>query len=54
MSGEGVRSVASASVARGEHMMLKVLKLSGLKRVTDDMMEALGKAAPFLEVLDLS
>lgn len=54
MNGEGVRSVAEASVARGEYMMLKVLRLAGLRRVTDAMMRALGKAAPYLEVLDIS
>ncbi|KAH9929755.1 uncharacterized protein B0H18DRAFT_953464 [Fomitopsis serialis] len=30
------------------------LRLSGLKHISDDTMEALGKAAPALEVLDLS
>ncbi|CAL1694406.1 unnamed protein product [Somion occarium] len=54
MTGEGVLSVASAAVRRGEHMHLKELRLAGLKRVTDAMMAALGRAAPLLEVLDLS
>lgn len=51
---EGIRSVATAAVARGEYIPLKELRLSGLKGVNDDMMAALGRAAPFLEVLDLS
>lgn len=54
MDGEGIRSVAAAAVARGERVGLKELRLSGLKGVTDGMLAALGRAAPFLEVLDLS
>lgn len=54
MSGEGIRSAASCAVARGEHIQLKQLRLSGLRKVSDETMHMLGKAAPFLEVLDLS
>ncbi|KAF7791608.1 hypothetical protein EIP86_002625 [Pleurotus ostreatoroseus] len=54
LTGGGIKSVATKAVARGEHMLLKELRLSGLRRVSDVMMEALGKAAPLLEVLDLS
>ncbi|KAI0073961.1 RNI-like protein [Panus rudis PR-1116 ss-1] len=54
MSGEGVYRVALAAVDREESMLLKELRLGGLKRVSDNMMAALGRAAPFLEVLDLS
>ena len=54
MTAEGIRSVASAAVARGEHILVKDLRLSGLRGVNDGMMAALGRAAPFLEVLDLS
>ncbi|GBE77542.1 predicted protein [Sparassis crispa] len=54
MDGDGVHCLASTRLARKEHLPLKVLRLSGLKRVTDDMMACLGKAAPDLEVLDLS
>ncbi|KAF7367256.1 hypothetical protein MSAN_00787500 [Mycena sanguinolenta] len=50
----GIRSLATAAVARGEYLTLKELRLSGLKHVDDDMMAALGRAAPYLEVLDLS
>ncbi|EIW64147.1 RNI-like protein [Trametes versicolor FP-101664 SS1] len=54
LDGEGIRSLASSTLLRGETLRLKVLRLSGLKRVTDEMMQRLGKAAPDLEVLDLS
>ncbi|PSS29660.1 hypothetical protein PHLCEN_2v2808 [Hermanssonia centrifuga] len=53
MDGEGIRAAAMIAVTRGEPMALKDLRLTGLKRVTDSMMSALGKAAPYLEVLDL-
>lgn len=54
MDAEGIRSVAATAVSRGEQIELKELRLPGLKGVNDDMMSALGRAAPFLEVLDLS
>ncbi|KAK7686684.1 hypothetical protein QCA50_010284 [Cerrena zonata] len=54
MNGEGVLSASSAAVKRGEYMQLKQLRLSGLERVSDEMMRTLGRAAPYLEVLDLS
>lgn len=54
LTGEGIRSVATKANERGEHMLLKDLRLSGLKRTSDAMMAALGRAAPLLEVLDLS
>ncbi|KAH9849268.1 RNI-like protein [Lenzites betulinus] len=54
LDGEGIRSLASCTLLQGETLRLKVLRLSGLKRVTDEMMQRLGKAAPDLEVLDLS
>ncbi|OSD03353.1 RNI-like protein [Trametes coccinea BRFM310] len=54
LDGEGIRSLASSTLLRGETLRLKALKLGGLKRVTDEMMQRLGKAAPNLEVLDLS
>ncbi|KAJ7070545.1 hypothetical protein C8F01DRAFT_1106831 [Mycena amicta] len=50
----GIRNLASTFVERGEYMPLKELRLSGLKHVDDSSMAALGRAAPFLEVLDLS
>ncbi|TFK41893.1 hypothetical protein BDQ12DRAFT_677339 [Crucibulum laeve] len=54
MDAEGIRCMAVAALARREHLRLKTLRLCGLKHVSDAMMRALGKAAPFLEVLDLS
>ncbi|KAJ7216784.1 hypothetical protein B0H12DRAFT_1329471 [Mycena haematopus] len=54
MDAGGIRSLAMAAVARGEYLALKELRLSALKHVDDAMMAALGRAAPYLEVLDLS
>ncbi|KAF8167417.1 hypothetical protein B0H34DRAFT_644984 [Crassisporium funariophilum] len=53
MDATGVRALAVASAARGEHLPLKELRMSGLRHVTDSMMMALGRAAPYLEILDL-
>ncbi|KAJ6486102.1 RNI-like protein [Mycena vitilis] len=50
----GVRSLAAKAALRKEDLPLKELRLSGLKYVDDNMMAALGRAAPYLEVLDLS
>ncbi|KAJ7508584.1 hypothetical protein B0H11DRAFT_1848201 [Mycena galericulata] len=50
----GIRNLAVAAESRGEYLLLKELRLSGLKHVDDNTMAALGRAAPFLEVLDLS
>ncbi|CAA7268101.1 unnamed protein product [Cyclocybe aegerita] len=54
MDAEGIRSLAVAALLRREYLQLKELRVSGLKHVTDKMMRALGRAAPYLEVLDLS
>ena len=54
MDADGVRGLASAALSRGELLLLRELRLSGLKNIDDSMMRALGKAAPYLEVLDLS
>jgi F-box/leucine-rich repeat protein 2/20 len=54
MDADGIRCLATAAIARGEHLLLKELRLSGLKHANDAMMHTLGKAAPYLEVLDLS
>lgn len=54
ITGEGIEAYAAAVLDRGDTLELKELRLSGLKRVTDEMMALLGKAAPDLEVLDLS
>ncbi|EMD42296.1 hypothetical protein CERSUDRAFT_79884, partial [Gelatoporia subvermispora B] len=54
LTGDGIKSLADAALARNEPLRLKELRLSGLKRVTDEMMAALGKVTPALEVLELS
>ncbi|KAG6879004.1 hypothetical protein C0992_005986 [Termitomyces sp. T32_za158] len=54
MDARGVESMAIAALNRGDHLLLKELRVSGLRSIDDDMMTALGKAAPYLEVLDLS
>ena len=54
VDGEGVRILAQAALDRGETLRLKVLRLNWLNRVSDEMMRALGRATPDLEVLDLS
>ena len=54
MDANGIQALAAAAINRREHLPLKELRLSGLKNATDSMMTALGKAAPYLEVLDLS
>ncbi|KAJ7729242.1 hypothetical protein DFH07DRAFT_756911 [Mycena maculata] len=50
----GIRSLAMTAESRGEYLLLKELRLSGLKHIDDNTMAALGHAAPYLEVLDLS
>lgn len=54
VDGHGIRSFISAGLNRGNHLPLKELRASGLKRVNDEVLATLGKGAPFLEVLDLS
>ncbi|KAF8807936.1 RNI-like protein [Phlegmacium glaucopus] len=54
MDASGIQALAVAATNRREHLLLRELRLSGLKMVTDSMMAALGKATPNLEVLDLS
>ncbi|KAF8625193.1 hypothetical protein AX15_005498 [Amanita polypyramis BW_CC] len=54
MDAEGIRSMAYTAFCKGEHLKLKTLRVSGLKNISDGMMSTLGKAAPYLEVLDLS
>ena len=51
---DGIRCMASTALRKGSHLRLKSLRISGLKNVSDSMMSVLGKAAPYLEVLDLS
>lgn len=54
MDADGINFLARAANRRGEHLKLKELRLSGLMNVDDAMMSELARAAPFLEVLDLS
>lgn len=54
MDASGIQALADSAINHQAHLRLKELRLSGLKNVTDSMMAALGKAAPYLEVLDLS
>ncbi len=54
MDAEGIRHLARTTLAQGEYLRLKELKISGLKHMDDATMRVLGKAAPYLQVLDLS
>ena len=54
IDGEGIRAFGAAVLARGARLPLKDLRLSGLQDISDDVLATLGKAAPHLEVLDLS
>lgn len=54
IDGDGVCAFGAAVVARGARLALKELRLCGLAMVDDDTLATLGKAAPHLEVLDLS
>ena len=54
LTGAGIRSFASSAATCAKLLPLIELRLSGLKGITDGMLSALGKAAPYLEVLDLS
>ncbi|KAF5352703.1 hypothetical protein D9756_005857 [Leucocoprinus leucothites] len=54
MNAEGIRHFARTTLAQGEVLRLKELRISGLKHMDDATMRVLGKAAPHLEVLDLS
>ncbi|KAF8203999.1 RNI-like protein [Pholiota molesta] len=54
VDGHGVSALTVFALMRKEHLPLKELRISGLKYITDGMMQSLGKAMPHLEVLDLS
>lgn len=54
MDAEGIRCLAQTTLAQRECLRLKELRVSGLKHMDDATMQVLGKAAPRLEVLDLS
>ena len=51
---EGLRSYFAAAMDRDEVLRLKDLRVSGLKRVDDGLLEKMGRTCPELEVLDLS
>ncbi|KIY50686.1 RNI-like protein, partial [Fistulina hepatica ATCC 64428] len=55
MDASGIRAWCNAVLLRcGERLCLTELRVCGLKHVDDAMMAALGRAAPNLEILDLS
>ncbi|KAF9451400.1 hypothetical protein P691DRAFT_663285 [Macrolepiota fuliginosa MF-IS2] len=54
MDAEGIRCLGQTMLAQAETLRLKELRVSGLKYMDDVTMRVLGKAAPDLEVLDLS
>jgi F-box and leucine-rich repeat protein 2/20 len=54
LSGAGIRRMSDSVTIRGGRLRMKELRLSGINFVDDNVMEALGRAAPDLEVLDLS
>ncbi|THH33142.1 hypothetical protein EUX98_g1038 [Antrodiella citrinella] len=54
INGDGIHSFARNALEREEFLPMKSLRMSGLKRASDSMMAALGRAAPLLEVLDIS
>ncbi|KIP11775.1 hypothetical protein PHLGIDRAFT_63191, partial [Phlebiopsis gigantea 11061_1 CR5-6] len=54
LTAEGIHSVTVKAVERKKTIPLKELRLSGLRGITDGWMASLGRAAPHLEVLDLS
>lgn len=51
---EGLRAYFAAAIDRGEILRLKDLRLCGLRKVDDGVMEKMGRTCPELEVLDLS
>ncbi|ETW86857.1 hypothetical protein HETIRDRAFT_377477, partial [Heterobasidion irregulare TC 32-1] len=54
LSGAGVYTMASLALKHRAPLCLKEMRLSGLKGITDSVLDALGKATPYLVVLDLS
>lgn len=54
MDAEGIRILAADAISRSKFLSLKELRVSGLKHVNDKTMSTLARAAPYLEVLDLS
>ena len=51
---EGLRSYFAAAMVRDETLRLRDLRVSGVRRVDNDVMEKMGRTCPQLEVLDLS
>ena len=51
---EGLGSYFSAVLDRDVTLRLRDLRISGLRRINDDVMEKMGRTCPELEVLDLS
>ncbi|KAK0481806.1 hypothetical protein IW261DRAFT_1334115 [Armillaria novae-zelandiae] len=54
MDADGIYNLCQAAISRKQTLLMRVLRLSGLKYVDDKTMAAVGKACPDLEVLDLS
>lgn len=54
MDADGIYNLCQAAISRKQTLLMRVLRLSGLKHVDDKTMAAVGKACPDLEVLDLS
>jgi F-box/leucine-rich repeat protein 2/20 len=51
---EGLGSYFTAAMDREETLRLRDLRVSGLRRIDDNVMEKMGRTCPELEVLDLS
>lgn len=54
MDADGIYNLCQAAISRKQTLLMRVLRLSGLKHVDDKTMAVVGKACPDLEVLDLS
>ncbi|KAG7452193.1 RNI-like protein [Guyanagaster necrorhizus] len=54
MDADGIYCLCQTAISRKRTLLIRVLRLSGLKYVDDKMMAVVGKACPDLEVLDLS
>jgi F-box and leucine-rich repeat protein 2/20 len=54
INGDGLRGYANAALGRQGQLALKDLRLCGVVDIYDEALRVLGRAAPALEVLDLS
>lgn len=54
ISGDGLHRYANAVLGRHGQLALKELRLCGLEGIFDEALRVLGRAAPSLEILDLS